>query len=69
MKRVVMIMTPTAKLQKLYIENLGDRICKSSCLKYNDDGTVYDPTADPYFEKDDFFVMVSASGEHELKVF
>ncbi len=63
------VMTPTAKLQKLYMENLGDRICKSSWLQYNADGTVYDPTDDPYFLKDDFSVMVSANGDHELKVF
>ena len=63
------IMTPTAKLHKLYVENIGDRICKSSWLMYNEDGTVYDPMEDPYFLKDDFSVVVSASGEHELKVF
>lgn len=63
------IMTPTAKLHKMYVENLGDRICKSSWLMYNEDGTVYDPTDDPYMTKDDFSVMVSANGDHELKVF
>lgn len=63
------VMTPTAKMHKAYLENLGDRVCEAKWIRQNDDGTIYNPDDDPYFEGNDFSVVAMPSGNHELKIF
>ncbi len=69
------LMTPTAVMHKMYYENIGDRICKSSWVRHEPDGTIYDPLGhlkedmSNWGNSESFSVLATPSGEHELKVF
>ncbi len=70
-----LVMTPTAQLHKMYYENIGDRICASSWVRHEEDGTVYDPNffkdeeMSKFGNAENFSVLATPSGENELKVF
>ncbi len=67
------VMTPTAVMHKAYRENVGDRVCKTSWVRVEEDGTIYDPlaniTIDTWGNSEEFSVTAMPKGDNELKVF